>query len=255
MTPIIGVSACARPGGADGGQMYRTDDKYVLAVATEVGALPLLVPPIAELLDMPSLLETIDGLLLTGSLSDVDPIAWQDPSGLAEGATGDRGRDRTVIPLIPLALRHGVPILAICRGLHEVNVAFGGTIGSIADKRRHRRYTDLPASAAADPDAYYGKVHPVTIGPGGLLAELACGTEAVWVNSYHQQVIQTLGAGLTVEACSPDGYIEAVSRTSDAAPCLAVQWHPEHRIARAWPLSKAMFEWFGDQVRKRSRHR
>ncbi|WP_435157391.1 gamma-glutamyl-gamma-aminobutyrate hydrolase family protein [Amycolatopsis sacchari] len=250
--PVVAVSGCTRPGGADGGSMYRVDDKYVLAAAEELGALPLMVPPIGGLLAAERLLEVSDGLLLTGSLSDIDPAVWHGGT-LAEGATGDPGRDGTIIPLIPRALRAGVPVLAICRGLHEVNVAFGGTIGEIADKARHRRYADVPESAELRPEAFYGAIHPIRVQPGGLLADLADGADEVWVNSYHRQVVDRLADGLTVEAVSPDGCVEALSRTVDAAPCLAVQWHPEHRIAREWPLSKALFRWFADQVRQRVR--
>lgn len=253
--PVVAVSGCTRPGGADGGQMYRVDDKYVLAAAQELGALPLMIPPLGDLLATERLLEIADGLLLTGSLSDIDPVAWQGDGGLAEGATGDPGRDATVIPMIPRALRAGVPVLAICRGLHEVNVAFGGTITEIADKARHRRYAEVPDSAGLRPEAFYGAIHPIHVRPGGLLAELAGDDGEVWVNSYHRQALGELADGLTVEAVSPDGYVEAVSRTGDAAPCLAVQWHPEHRIAREWPLSRAIFRWFGDQTRLRARVR
>lgn len=253
--PVVGVSGCARPGGADGGQLYRVDDKYVLAIAEEIGALPLMIPPIGPLLALPRLLELLDGLLLTGSLSDIHPAAWDATGTPRASATLDRDRDTTVIPLIPAALRAGIPVLAICRGLHEVNVAFGGSIGELADKRRHRGYTGLPESAVTEPEAFYGKVHPLRIEPGGLLAGFAAGDTQPWVNSYHQQVIATLAAGLTVEAYSPDGYVEAVSRTRDPGACLAVQWHPEHRIARDWPLSKAIFAWFGAQTRRRARAR
>src|SRR6187399_2580872 len=122
VVPVVAVSGCARPGGADGGQMYRVDDKYVLAIVAEIGVLPLMIPPIGAALATGRLLEVSDGVLLTGSLSDIEPVMWQGDGTLREGATGDPARDATIVPLIPRALQAGVPVLAICRGLHEVNV-------------------------------------------------------------------------------------------------------------------------------------
>jgi putative glutamine amidotransferase len=152
----------------------------------------------------------------------------------------DPERDATTLPLIREAVRRELPILAICRGIQELNVALGGTL--------HQRVHEVPGrlnhrSRKDSPDGPYGPAHSVALTPGGLLALLA-GTAEVMVNSLHSQGIDRPAPRLRVEAMAPDGQIEAVSLLG-ARFVVGVQWHPEYKVLEN-PLSKALFSAFAD---------
>jgi len=163
----------------------------------------------------------------------------------------DPHRDDWTLPLIPRLLERGIPLLAICRGFQEVNVALGGSlhqaVHQVAGLRDHRDDESLPV------DEQYGPAHPVRIEAGGLLAALLDADEVI-VNSLHGQGVNRLAPGLRVEARAPDGLVEAFSATSGSAFALAVQWHPEWRAAEN-PVSRRLFEAFGDACRAHSRAR
>lgn len=244
LPPLIGVSACRKQPGEL--PVHTVSEKYITCVTDAAGGMPLLIPALAERLDLPALAERLDGLLLTGSPSNVEPHHYGRPD-LDPGDACDGGRDATTLPLIRAAIAAGVPILAICRGIQELNVALGGSlhqhIQNMPDKLDHRMRRDV------DFDAKYRPAHPIEITEGGLLHRLL-GTRSVLVNSLHAQGIDRLAEGLTVEAVAPDGIVEAVSVTGARAFALGVQWHPE------WPvpynaISQALFEAFGAACRSR----
>ena len=222
-------------------------DKYLRAVADGAQALPLLIPALGDGLDPAELVGRLDGLLLTGSASNVEPHRYGGPSSAA-GTPHDPARDATTLPLIRAALDAGVPLLGICRGFQELNVALGGTL--------HQRVHEVPGlddhreDESAPLEVQYGPAHPVRLAPGGILAGLA-GALEVRVNSVHGQGIDRLAPGLAVEATAPDGLVEAVRVEHAPAFALAVQWHPEWRF---WedPLSAALFAAFGDAAAARA---
>jgi len=237
---------------------HAVGDKYVRAVVEGAGCQPLLLPALgvdAHLLD---LLDDLDGLLLTGAYSNIEPRHYSaEPS--FEGNVHDPQRDATTLALIPAALSADVPILALCRGLQEVNVALGGslhqklqTVAGLAD---HREDSTLPLADQ------YGPAHRVELAPGGLLAAIA-GAAEVQVNSLHQQGIRRLGRDLVVEATAPDGLVEAVRyqrQRQDAADppdpfLLAVQWHPEWDVGNN-PFYLGIFAAFGQACRERQQKR
>uniref|UniRef100_UPI0028C3787D gamma-glutamyl-gamma-aminobutyrate hydrolase family protein n=2 Tax=Pseudoxanthomonas TaxID=83618 RepID=UPI0028C3787D len=187
-----------------------------------------------------------DGLLLTGAVSNIEPHHYSDESSY-EGNLLDPRRDATNLPLIPLAIEMGVPVLAICRGFQEVNVAFGGSLYQKVHEQPgfmdHRENKDDPL------DVQYGPAHDVALVPGGLLATLVGDTQ-VTVNSLHGQGVRRLGEGLVVEAQAPDGLIEAF-RHDGPAFMLAVQWHPEWKVTEN-PFYLAIFRAFGDACRARA---
>ena len=222
-------------------------EKYVRAVVDGANCLPLLVPTLDPVLPLRQVLDGLDGLLLTGAVSNIEPHHYSDESSY-EGNLLDPRRDATNLPLIPLAIELGVPVLAICRGFQEVNVAFGGSLYQKVHEQPgfmdHRENKDDPL------DVQYGPAHDIALVPGGLLATLAGGTRAT-VNSLHGQGVRQLGDGLVVEAQAPDGLIEAF-RHEGPGFMLAVQWHPEWKVAEN-PFYLSIFRAFGDACRERAR--
>ena len=224
-------------------------EKYVRAVVDGAGCLPLLVPTLDPVLPLRDVLAGLDGLLLTGAVSNIEPHHYSDESSY-EGNLLDPRRDATNLPLIPLAIEMGVPVLAICRGFQEVNVAFVGTLYQKVHEQPgfmdHRENKDDPL------DVQYGPAHDIALVPGGLLAGLAGDTRAT-VNSLHGQGVRRLGEGLVVEAQAPDGLVEAF-RHDGPAFMLAVQWHPEWKV-RENAFYLATFRAFGDACRARAARR
>ena len=164
------------------------------------------------------------------------------------GTLHDPARDATTLPLIRAAVERGVPVLGICRGFQEVNVAFGGSL--------HQRVHEVPGYLDHRDDerqpleVQYGPAHDVTLEPNGLLSRLA-GAERVRVNSLHWQGIERLGPGLQVEARAPDGLIEAFRVAQAPSFALAVQWHPEWQVMSN-AFSRALFAAFGAACRARA---
>ena len=245
MTPIILVTTEVRP--ADNYVWHAAADTYLKAVAG-IGAAPLLLPSLGAALNLEGLLERVDGVLLTGSRSNVHPARYGvEPSPRHEPY--DLARDDTTFRLIPLALKMGLPFFAICRGFQELNVALGGSLVAEAQERAgsldHRAPIDLP------PDIRFGLAHDVTFEPDSRLGALLR-ARCVRVNSVHRQVIDRLAPGLLVEARAPDGTVEAV-RVADAQNfAYGVQWHPEYWAATDAP-SGALFRAFGEAARDRAR--
>ncbi len=225
-------------------------EKYARALLDAADALPLLIPSMAEELRFDELVERLDGLLFTGSPSNVEPYHYSGPPSVP-GTLHDPARDATTLPLIRKAVEKGVPVLGICRGFQEVNVAFGGSL--------HQRVHEVPGHLDHRDDdrqpleVQYGPAHEVVLEPGGLLRALA-DTGRVRVNSLHWQGIERLGQGLAVEARAPDGLIEAFRVERAVSFALAVQWHPEWKVMGN-PFSRALFAAFGAACRDRARSR
>ena len=225
---------------------HAVGQKYILAVAQGAEALPLLVPAISDHLDIDALLAIADGIMLTGSPSNVHPSHFgQDVYNPALPL--DPARDALTLKLIKAAIAAGVPLLAICRGFQELNVAYGGSlhqaVQELAGYNDHREAKDL------DVDAQYAPVHTVDLVANGQLAKIL-GTQQTMVNSLHGQGIDRLGTGLSTEAHAPDGLIEAVTVNNATSFALGVQWHPEWKVMEN-PSYLAIFKAFGDACRTR----
>jgi putative glutamine amidotransferase len=247
--PMIGISCCTKQFGIFGMPNHAASDTYVRATDEVIGAVPVLLPANGPMADIETLLDRLDGIVLTGSRSNVQPELYDGPPH-AEGTPEDHARDGITLPLIRVAVARGVPLLAICRGFQELNVALGGSL--------HQRIQDLPDrmdhSTPMQPSSRIrqGKAHAIRVTPGGWLHRLAGATE-IAVNSLHNQGINQLAPGLVVEGVAPDGLIEAVRvAASEAGPAIGyavgVQWHPEYDW-RTDTLSRAIFEQFGSAVR------
>jgi putative glutamine amidotransferase len=220
---------------------------YVRAASECAGVMALGLPAEAGAFDADSLIDSIDGVLLTGSPSNVAPECYGEPA-LPDEVLLDPDRDVAVLPLVRQVVAAGVPILGVCRGFQEMNVAFGGTLDPAVHKRPGR--LDHREGDHARPiERWYDDSHSIDIAAGGVLASLI-GTGRVQVNSLHHQGIDRLGQGLRVEATAPDGLVEAFSVASAPAFALAVQFHPEMRTHDC-PLAQAIFTAFGAACRQR----
>jgi putative glutamine amidotransferase len=246
--PVIGIPADQRMIGSH--PFHAVGDKYVRAVVDAADAIPLLIPALGERLGLDELLVHLDGILFTGSPSNVAPNLYNGSPSIP-GTLHDAARDATTLPLIRRALSAGIPLFGICRGFQEVNVAMGGTLTQrlheVPGLLDHRDDAEQPLAVQ------YAPAHDVTLEPDGMLARMA-GVTQVKVNSLHSQGVERLAADLVVEARAPDGVIEAF-RFKDA-PCfaLAVQWHPEWQVMSD-SLSRAMFAAFGVASRERAQHK
>ncbi len=247
--PLIGISCCTKQFGIFGMPNHAASDTYVRATDEAIGAAAVLLPANGPMADIETLLERLDGIILTGSRSNVQPNLYDGPPH-AEGTPEDPGRDGITLPLIRAAIVRGLPLLAICRGFQELNVALGGSL--------HQRLQDLPDrmdhSAPLQPSSRIrqAKAHAIRVTPGGWLHRLAATTD-IAVNSLHNQGIDRLAPGLVAEGIAPDGTIEAVrvlTGPEGPAPGFAVgvQWHPEYDW-RSDPVSRAIFDQFGAAVR------
>jgi len=220
-------------------------NRYVVGALRYADAAGLLIPALPDLMGAREVAPRLDGLMLTGSPSNITPDRYGQAD--AEDAEGpyDPGRDAMTAALIEAMLELGKPVFGICRGLQELNVAFGGSL-----RRDTSRNSELIAHHAPDDagfEAMFGHEHEVRLTPGGALNQ-GLGREALKVNSVHFQGVGKLGSGLTVEAVAPDGVVEAFSATVNGAPVVAVQWHPEWRTD-ANPDSQAYFRLLGRALR------
>ena len=245
--PLIGVTADTNLDGPH--RVHQVGEKYLTSVVDGAQAIPVIIPSLP--LSSRDILSQIDGLLVTGSYSNIEPWRYGVISPETASDPRDAQRDEVTLSLIPEAVAQGVPVLAICRGLQEMNVAYGGTL----HQRVHEvaQFMDHREDKTAPLDVQYALAHAVAIEPDGILAAIA-GTGAQMVNTVHGQGIDRLGTGLQVEARAPDGLIEAISVTGSKQFALAVQWHPEYRVLDH-PFNTLIYQAFADACRLRQQYR
>ena len=240
--PIVLVPACTRDIGAH--PYHAVQTKYVEAVVTGAGCAPLIVPALGDALELETILGACDGIMLTGSASNVHPSYYSEDV-LDAAMPQDRARDETTLPLIRAAIRRGIPIMAICRGFQEMNVALGGSLHQalhgVEGKMDHRENPSLPL------EQQYAQAHTVALTPLGMMASIL-GPGDIAVNSLHGQGVNQLAKGLAIEARAADGLVEAFSVAGAPGFTLALQWHPEWRIAEN-PVSMKLFGAFGQACR------
>jgi putative glutamine amidotransferase len=246
-SPLIGIPVCVRE--QEGHPFHSVGEKYITGVALGAGGLPLLIPALGDAFDHRDLVRRLDGLLVTGSPSNVAVDLYGGPPD-RDDSPQDPKRDATTLPLIRAAVEDGLPLFCICRGIQELNVAFGGTL--------HTRVHEQPdtfdhRAPAGDMDFRYGPRHPVDLAPDGEIARLV-GSRKIEVNSLHWQAIDSLGDRLVVEGRAPDGVVEAVRVRDARSFALGVQWHPEWKVLQN-PVSVALFRAFGDAARRRAEQR
>ena len=239
MSIVVGIPACSKS--FDDLPAHVAAASYGEALMAVSGALPVLLPPVGDA--MLHMLDRLDGLLLPGSPSNVQPHLY----GVNEDLTPDQHdplRDATTLPLARAAIARGMPVLAVCRGIQELNVAFGGTllqkVQEVPGRLDHRWGED-----ERTPDYWFRMQHTIKV--TGQLARIV-GAQEITVNSLHQQAIERPGEGLVVEATAPDGTIEAVRVATAPGWAFGVQWHPEWNCS-ADAASGALFRSFGDACR------
>ena len=246
MKPLVGISCCTKLFGTFGMPNHAASDTYIRATEQVVGAVPVLLPASRTACDLPTLLSRLDGIILTGSRSNVHPSLYDGPPH-AEGTPEDLARDNVTLPLIRAAIQNGTPLLAICRGMQELNVALGGSL--------HQRIQDLPGRMdhstpmQANSRVRTGKAHAVAVVPGSWLHRIA-GATTIAINSLHNQGIDRLAPGLVIEGAAPDGTVEAVRVATAPGFAVGVQWHPEYDWMTD-AVSRSILAAFGDAVRAR----
>lgn len=234
--PLIGITACSRQIGLHA--YHISGDEYVQAIASAAQGVPVILPSLAQLLSPSDILDGLDGILFTGSPSNIEPFHYQGPAS-APGTAHDSARDAATLPLLDAAVVAGVPVLGICRGFQEMNVALGGSLHQNVHEvqpfmdHRHDEEAGQPL------DAWYAPAHDVHVQPGGVLAGLGL-PQTIRVNSIHAQGVERLAPGLRVEASK--------------AFALGVQWHPEWQVS-CNPHYLAIFQAFGDACRQRAKQR
>ena len=243
MKPLVGISCCSKAFGLFQTPNHAASDTYVRVTDGPVDAVPVLIPANGEAAHIATLVRRLDGLILTGSRSNVQPGFYNGPPH-PENTPEDIKRDQVTLPLIRAAVEAGLPVLAICRGMQELNVALGGSL--------HQRLQDLPGridhSTPMSPNSCVrvGKAHDALLQPGGWMRRVA-GMDVIPVNSLHNQGVDELAPGLVVDALAPDGTVEAVRAPGAPGFVAGVQWHPEYDFERD-AISRRIFEVFGQAV-------
>lgn len=238
--PVLGVIACNRIVGTEPAQAVM--ERYIRAAMTYADVAALIVPSLPDLMTAAEVAPRLDGILLTGSPSNVATARYDDDGG--EGPF-DEGRDEIALSMVDRMIDLQKPVFGICRGFQEINVALGGTL-----RRDTSASDELIRHHAPDGvsfDAMFDHRHPVELAEGGLLASAYAKPE-LDVNSVHYQGIGKLADGLAVEARAPDGLVEAYSARPNGAPLLAVQWHPEWGT-ESDPDSQTYFHLLGKALR------
>ena len=242
--PVIAVPCCTRLQGDH--MTHFVSEKYLVAASERAGVVPFLVPALADHVPVAEIVERFDGLLLTGSRSNVEPHHYG--ADRVPDLAHDPARDAVTLPLIRAAVAADLPVIAICRGIQELNAALGGTLHQQVQHVPGRIDHRAPRTGTM-PEKYAHVAHPVALTPGGRFARWA-GAQEIVVNSLHQQGIDRPAEGLVVEAVAPDGQIEGVSHESRGF-VVGVQWHPEFRAAD-YAFARNLFKEFGAACARRA---
>ncbi|TCU35656.1 gamma-glutamyl-gamma-aminobutyrate hydrolase family protein [Rhizobium azibense] len=243
MKPIVAVPADTRT--LDGADWHAVQHQYVRAALNAAGVMAFIIPAFEKGYETDQILDRVDGLLVSGSASNVHPSLYGAEARESDGPF-DPARDATAIPLIRRAIDRAIPLLAICRGIQELNVALGGSLASEIHEQEgiwdHRKPADV------DRDGMYAIRQSVFVKEGSCIARII-GPGEVLVNSLHRQAIAKTAPRLQVEAIAEDGTIEAVSVIDAKAFAVGVQWHPEYWAETDKP-SNQIFAAFGDAARQ-----
>lgn len=246
--PVIGIPASVRRLEFDLA-FHGTGVQYLRAAIEDVGATVFTIPSMTEQ-NAVELLDVMDGMLLTGSFSNMHPSTYNEPITTEEGFY-DQARDNITLPLIRAALAREMPIFGICRGMQEMNVALGGSLVQVLHdepgRKDHRPDESLPL------EQQFGPAHAIHIQPGGVLSKLIPEPSIV-VSTAHMQGVNRVARGMTVEAVTDDGVVEALSVTGAKNFAVGVQFHPEWDVPNN-RLYKALFSAFREAVWARAAQR
>ena len=247
-TPLVSIVADYQDFGPY--NWHATPEPYIEAAVGVAGVLPVIVPAIGDRLNIEDLLSKVDGVLLSGAPSNVHPSHYGE-SASASHEPYDRLRDSTTLPLIRSTIDRGIPLLAICRGVQELNVALGGTLTASFQEARG---VDHPLRPRDEPlDKRFKIAHDIELTSGCNLAKIL-NESTVRVNSLHGQALDSLGKDVSIDARASDGTIEAISVDDAPGFVMGVQWHPEY-WAKTDSVSHKILSTFGDAVRAYSKAR
>jgi putative glutamine amidotransferase len=249
--PVVGVI----------GNAHRVENRFATqmvgernlrAVAEVAGALPLMFASSPDITDVAALLDTVDGIVLTGARANVHPRRFNvEPHQKHEPY--DIYRDEVALALSEACVARGMPLFGICRGLQEMNVAFGGSlhpeIRELPGRMNHRMPRLENGDIHPDPRVIFADRHEVRLVPGGAFATIL-GRETIRVNSLHGQGILEPGRRVVVEGMAEDGTIEAIRIADAPGFALGVQWHAEYDPQRN-PINRALFKAFGEALTAR----
>lgn len=231
---------------------HAVGERNLLAVTQAAQATPVLIPALTNCADAGAFLDVVDGILLVGGRANVHPERF----GLAADPRHepyDEGRDAVALALARACVEKGVPLFGVCRGLQEMNVAFGGTlhpeISEIPGRMNHRAPRIETGEMHPDPAVIFAERHDVTLSEGGILSKLL-GVGVIRVNSLHGQGVLEPGPRVVVEGRAEDGTIEAISIRDARAFALGVQWHAEFDPSSN-RVNRTLFEAFGAAARER----
>jgi putative glutamine amidotransferase len=241
--PLVAVSTDVRQ--FENYTWHAAPQQYLEAAIAGACVFPVLVPSFGDRLDFDQLLLSVDGVMVTGAKSNVHPSLYGGDDASEANGPYDPARDATTLPLIRKAIEHGVPLLAICRGIQELNVALGGTLAAEIQDREGS--LDHRAPVSDKQDERFAIRQNVSIKPGSCLAGVF-GAGEIMVNSVHRQAVDRLGSRLQIEAVAADGTVEAVSVKDSRGFAVGVQWHPEYWV-NSDSASATIFRAFGDAVR------
>ncbi|MGY4308390.1 putative glutamine amidotransferase [Bradyrhizobium sp. USDA 4369] len=249
--PVVGVI----------GNSHRVENRFTVqmvgernlsAVAEVAGALPLMFAGVPEITDIAALLDIVDGVVLTGARANVHPTRFNAEPSLKHEPY-DIHRDEVALQLSEACVSRGIPLFGICRGLQEMNVAFGGSlhpeIREIPGRMNHRMPRLENGEIHPDPTVVFADRHEVRLTPGGAFATIL-GCDSIKVNSLHGQGILEPGDRVVIEGIAEDGTIEAIRIADAPSFALGVQWHAEYDPQKN-PINRKLFEAFGAAVRKR----
>ncbi|MCE9677903.1 gamma-glutamyl-gamma-aminobutyrate hydrolase family protein [Shewanella sp. AS1] len=241
---VIGVTACNQQLGLH--PFNIVGEKYLLSIVEAMKGWPLMIPALGDC-PADTVLSCLDGIMFTGSPSNIEPHHYDGPPSDA-GTHHDPKRDATTLPLLKAAIDAGVPVLAICRGFQEMNVVYGGSLHQklheVGQYIEHREDPTTPL------DVQYGLAHEIQLDSEGLLYQ-AWGKKFAEVNSVHTQGVDRLGAGLRPEAYAPDGLVEAFSVKEAKSFALGVQFHPEWKVLDN-PFYRTIFSEFNKACQQRA---
>ena len=251
--PVVGVI----------GNAYRIENRFATqmvgernlrAVAEVAGALPLMFAGTPDITDIGALLDVVDGIVLTGARANVHPTRFRtEPDPRHEPY--DLLRDDVALALSVVCVARGVPLFGICRGLQEMNVAFGGSlhpeIRDLPGRMNHRMPRLENGEIHPDPKVIFADRHEVSLVPDGSFARIL-GCDTIRVNSLHGQGILEPGERVVVEGTAEDGTIEAIRIADAPGFALGVQWHAEYDPQRN-PVNRALFQAFGEALTARKR--
>ncbi len=247
--PVIGVI----------GNFYRIDDRFntqlagesnLRAIADVIGALPLIFAGAPDITDIEALLASVDGILLTGARANVHPSEFNtEPNPAYEPY--DENRDALSLQLTRTCVERGIPLFGICRGMQEMNVAFGGSlhpeIRDIPGRMNHRMPRLETGEVHPDPEVVFADRHEVRLISDGKFAQIY-GKDLIRVNSLHGQGVLQPGKRVIIEGVAEDTTVEAISIADAPGFALGVQWHAEYD-PQTNPVNRALFEAFGEAVR------